>query len=319
MHTMKSVKELIQLYINDKVAVEVSNYLEIFNGQNVAFVFDGFDEFPISQESSIVTDIIGTSSDNVRKYSKSTVVVTSRSSSTLILRNVVDRRIEILGFAPVEFGELVSLSILRFPDKRADLEEKYLKGHPVITGLCYSPLNVSIILYLFYQGYLPKTLTEINESIVIHIVYRQMIKTGLPLTCRISRLKDMPKNIYQVLHKLSKLAFDGLHKDQFVFTYDKLKDVCPEICDVPEAANGFSLLQAVQLYSQKGAATIMKFNFLNLTMQNFLAAYYVSSLPEKQQLQLLQTTFWDGSFNFMWMMYVGIVGIKSVSLICFFS
>ena len=315
-HTMKSVQELIQLYTNEKVATEVSNYLEIFNGQNVAFVFDGFDEFPISQESSIVTDIIGTRSDNVRKFCKSTVVVTSRSSSTLILRKVVDKRLEILGFTPEEFGELVSHSALQFPDKRAELE-KYLKGHPVITGLCYSPLNVSIILYLFYLGNLPKTLTEINDSIVVHMVYQQMIKTGSSLTCRISRLKDMPKNIYQVLHKLSKLAFDGLHKDQFVFTYDKLKDVCPEICDVPEAANGFSLLQAVQLYSQKGAATIMKFNFLNLTMQNFLATYYVSSLPEKQQLELLQTTFWDGHFNFMWMMYVGIVGIKSVSFASF--
>ena len=43
----------------------------------------------------------------------------------------------------------------------------------------------------------------------------------------------------------------------------------------------------------------------------------MSSLPEKQQLELLQTTFWDGHFNFMWMMYVGIVGIKSVSFASF--
>ena len=271
-HTMKSIKELIQLYTNEKVAVEVRNYLEIFNGQNVAFVFDGFDEFPISQESLIVTDIIGTSSDNVRKFCKSTVVVTSRSSTTLILRKIVDRRIEILGFAPEEFGELVSHSVLQFPDKRAELE-KYLKGHPVITGLCYSPLNLSIVLYLFYLGNLPKTLTEINESIVVHMVYQQIIKTGSPLTCRISRLKDMPKNIYQVLHKLSKLAFDGLHETQFVFTYDNLTDMCPEICDVPEAANGFGLLQADKLYSGKGAATIMKFSFLNLTMQSLLCVF----------------------------------------------
>ena len=299
-HTMKTVKELIQLYTNEKVAGEVSNYLEKIDGQNVVFIFDGFDEFPISQEKSIVTDIIGTSSGNVRKFCKSTVVVTSRLSTTLILHKIVNNRIEILGIAPKEFGELASQSVLQFPGQREELE-KFFKKHPIITGLCYSPLNLSIILYLFHQGSLPKTLTEVNESIIVHMVYRHITKTESPFSLAwcTDRLKDMPKNIYQVLHKLSKLAFDGLHNDQFVFTHDKLKDVCPEIFDLPEAANGFSLLQAVQLYSQKGATT-MKFNFLNLTMQEYLAAHYVSTLPEEQQLELLQTTFWDDRYNFMW-------------------
>ena len=56
----------------------------------MAFVFDGFDELPTLQESSIITDIIGiyTSSDNVRKYCKSTVVITSQPIVTLFLREV---------------------------------------------------------------------------------------------------------------------------------------------------------------------------------------------------------------------------------------
>ena len=52
----------------------------------MAFVFDGFDELPTLQESSIITDIIGTSSDYVRKFCKSTVVITSRPIATLFLR-----------------------------------------------------------------------------------------------------------------------------------------------------------------------------------------------------------------------------------------
>ena len=128
----------------------------------------------------------------------------------------------------------------------------------------------------------------------------------------------MPKNIIQIINiiriinKISKLAFEGLQKNQLVFTYDKLKDVCPEVCVVPEAADGFSLLQAVQhYYPLRGAGTTVTFNFLHLTMQEYLAAYYASTLLEEQQLELLQATFWDDHFNFMWMMYVGIVGIKS--------
>ena len=73
----------------------------------------------------------------------------------------------------------------------------------------------------------------------------------------------MPENIIQIINKLSKLAFEGLQKNQLVFMYDKLKDVCPVVCVVPEAADGFSLLQAVQHYPQRGAGTTVTFNFLH--------------------------------------------------------
>lgn len=46
-------------------------------------------------------------------------------------------------------------------------------------------------------------------------------------------------------------------------------------------------------------------------MQEFLAAHHVSTLPINEQLDLLQQTFWDDLFNYMWVMYVGIVGIHS--------
>ena len=165
-HTMKSVKELVQLYTSSKVATEVNDYLENSNGENVAFVFDGFDEFPTSQKSSIVTDIIGTSSDYVRKFCKSIVVITSRPAATLSLHKAVDRRIEILGFAPEERDKLIS----QFHNKTPELE-KYFKQYPIISSVCYIPLNLAILLYLFFQKDLPETLTEMNESFVIHTVY----------------------------------------------------------------------------------------------------------------------------------------------------
>ena len=309
-HTMKSAEELLQLYTTEKVATEVIDYLEKCSGQNVAFVFDGFDEFPASQEGSIVTDIIGIGKSYGRKFWKSVVVVTSRPAATLVLHKVIDRRIEILGFDPQERDKLISLSISKFPDKRTELE-KYFKQHPIISSVCYIPLNLAILLYLFYQGNLPETLTEMNESFIIHTVYRHLEKTKSPLTGCIHHIKDMPKNIIQILHKVSKLAFEGFQNNQLVFTYNKLNNICPEVYEVPVAANGFSLLQAVEHHARKGVGTTTSFNFLHLTMQEYLAAYYVSTLPEEQQLELLQETFWNDHFNFMWIMYVGTVGVKS--------
>ena len=238
------------------------------------------------------------------------MVVTSRPTATLNLCKIVDRRIEILGFAPEERDKLISLSFSEFPDKRVELE-KYFKEHPLISSLCYIPLNLAIVLYLFHQSSLPETLTEMNESFVIHTVYRHIEKAGSSLIGCINHLKDMPENIVQILYKISKLAFEGLQKDQLVFTFYEVSDVCPEVYEVPEAANGLSLLQAVEHHPQKGVGTTISFNFLHLTMQEYLAAYYVSTLPEEQQGALLREKFWDNRFNFMWIMYVGTIGVKS--------
>ena len=311
-HTMKSVEELLQLYTSSEEATEVNDYLEKSKGENVAFVFDGFDEFLNSQKDSIVTDIIGTGSNYVRKFCRSIVVITSRPAATLSLHKVVDRRIEILGFDPEERDKLIS----QFPNKTTELE-KYFKQNPIISSVCYIPLNLAILLYLFYQDNPPETLTEMNESFVIHTVYRHMEKTKLHIPGCIKHLKDIPQKLREIIWKLAKLAFDGLQNNQLVFPCDKLKYVCPEVCDVPEATNGFGLLQTVEHYPQKGAGTTTTFNFLHLTMQEYLAAYYLSTLPEKQQLELLQKSFWDDNFSFMWIMYVGIIGVKSASFSTF--
>ena len=38
---------------------------------------------------------------------------------------------------------------------------------------------------------------------------------------------------------------------------------------------------------------------------------HISRLSDDEQLSLMEKTFWNEKFNFMWMMYVGITGTKS--------
>ena len=86
----------------------------------------------------------------------------------------------------------------------------------------------------------------------------------------------------------------------------------------PGALNGFGLLQAVQHYPIKGAGTTVSFNFLHLTMQEYLAAWYISHCSVEQQVQLLKQSFignelsneLNNSNAQMWQMYVGIVGVN---------
>ena len=282
----------------------VSKYLFQCGGQNVVFLIDGFDEYPSElRKNSFILDII-----MHKILSKSTVMVTSRPTATAALHNHVDRRIEILGFAEEDRKRYISDSLKALPGKEHELD-KYLKQQPTINGLCFVPLHLAILLYLFQRGSLPETLTEMNESFILHTIYRYLERNSSEPkpSNAVNKLADLPKAICNVIEKLSALAFEGLQKKQLVFSQTEIDNLFP----VSKAVNGFGLLQGVEHYpDNRAAGTTTSFNFLHYTMQEFLAASYVSTLPSEDQL-LLMKKFWDEDYRFMWMMYVGIVGIKS--------
>ena len=313
-HTIKSVKDLLQLFTSDELAQDLEKDIEESKGKNIAFVFDGFDEYsPSLQKDSLVTDII-----KGYKFSKSTVVITSRPTATLFLHDLVDRKIEILGFSTEERDRYITLSLLGAPDNKREKLDKHLQKYPIINSLCFVPLHLAILLFLLQMDSLPETLTEMNEYFIVHTVYRHLNKLDPYDEHEIKRLADLPKNIYQVIRKLSALAFTGLKKNQLVFSYDEMNNVCPEICNTTGDIYGYGLLQAVRHYVHRGAGRTISFNFLHFTMQEYLAALHVSTLTVFKQSELMEKTFWDGQYNFMWMMYVGILGIRS-HVLNFFS
>ena len=158
-----------------------------------------------------------------------------------------------------------------------------------------------------------------NESFILHTIYRHLKRYGQTTSGAVDKLAKVPKPVLDIVYKLSELAFKGLQKNKLVFTFDEIKEVCPYVDEIVGGINGFGLLQAVEHYPQKGAGTTTSFNFLHYTMQEFLAALHVSNLPSEQQSSLMKKTFWDGQYNFMWMMFIGIVGIKSDTFVNFVS
>ena len=296
-------------YFSDEQLADFTRQLE--NTKKVCFVLDGYDEYPNPQQRSFIIDLIyGGIIPN------SLVVVTSRPIATLSLHRDIDfKKIEILGLAKEEREEY----ILRTLCNNSDIEKlgKYLKQQPIINGLCYIPLYLAILLFLFKQQCLPKSLTEMNEFFIIHTVYRHLCKYGKTFSHVAEKMTDLPIFNDHVI-KLSTLAFRGLQNDQLVF---KSTDVDFDIVnDQGVAKNGFGLLQAVQHYPKKGVGKEeISFNFLHFTMQEFLAAYYVTTLPSQRQFYYMKDTFWNHRYSFMWMMYVGRVGVKDDCFVKFIS
>ena len=291
---------------------QIDVFISQINPVKLGFVLDGFDEYPSSlQRRSYIVSII-----NGEVFPNSTVVITSRPTATISLHGRVDRRIDILGFAKEEREEYISQSLDK--EKKEELD-KYLIKKPTINVLCFIPLHLAILLYLFQQGSLPETLTEMNESFILHTIYRHLERHELKPSGVVDKLDKVPKPIVEIVYRLSELAYKGLHENKLVFTLDEVQKICPNIMNITEAINGFGLLQAVEHYPRKGAGTTTSLNFLHYTMQEYLGALHVSTLLSSNQLSLMEKTFWDDHFSFMWMMYVGIVGAKSEAFINFIS
>ena len=314
LHRVNSIEELVNYLNNDylsdseaKVAVEE---LRKSKGSGIVFVIDGYDECPCDSELKIFVDKL------VKKKSlpKCMVIITSRPTASLSLHQLVDQRIEILGLAKKEQEQYISESLKGLPEMKIELQE-YLKQQPIINSLIYVPLHLAILLYLFKQGSLPETLTEMNEYFIIHTVYRELAKHKQYSGLKVKKFSDLPPDAFDTICQLSYLAFEGLENNQLVFTFDEVAEVCPEVGVTPVAINGYGLLQAVHHYCQKGAGKTTSLNFLHFTMQEYLAAFHVTTLPNDEQLSLIKDTFWDEKFNFMWIMYVGIIGTNSISLI----
>ena len=310
---IKTSEELIRYVgmgsFSDEKVADFTRKLE--DTKKICFVLDGYDEYPFPQNRTLITDLI-----HGGIFPTSLVVVTSRPIATLNLhKNILNlKKIEILGLAKEERDEYILQALCGSSAKIEELE-KYLKQQPIINGLCYIPLYLAILLYLFKNQCLPKSLTEMNESFILHTVYRHLSKYGQAPSFVVTKIADLP--IFKdFMVKIVTLAFNGLKNNQLVF---KNTEIDFDIVSEHKTKNGFGLLQAIEHYPKKGVGKAHSFNFLHFTMQEFLAAYHVSMLSNEMQSKCMKETFWKHQYSFMWMMYVGLVGVNSDIFVQFIS
>ena len=122
-----------------------------------------------------------------------------------------------------------------------------------------------------------------------------------------------------ILTELAKLAYKALKIDKIVFTLSEIDKDCPNLTMTSNNWNGLGLLKAVQCYSKEIGNDQAIFHFLHFSIQEYMAAWYISTLSDKKQIKLLQKTFWEHRYYNAWIMYVGITGGNSFALQHFMS
>ena len=300
------IKDLLQLFCNrgdtraTQIATTCSDYLVQNGGKDLAFLFDGFDEYPEDlRENSLIADIL---KRKVLPYCA--LVVSSRPHATVHLREQATVRVDILGFTEVERNQFIQQALKEQPQSIKELTQ-YLEDHFTISSLCVVPFNMVVLLFLYKQRtFLPNNSAQLYSHFVCLTICRHLAKYGHPLDNTITDLTNLPDPYSKIIQQLSKFSLEALDNNKLVFTFDEIKVACPDIAAIPGAINGFGLLQAVQHFGLTGKT--MTFNFLHFTIQEFLAAHHVASLSPNKELKMLKEKFWSDIHSNMFAIYISL-------------
>ena len=300
---MSTLEQLFQYFCKRfgsnaaKIAITCSEFFLENNGKSLTLLLDGYDEMPeeLRGNTSLIADIL-----NRQVLPDCGLVVSSRPHASLLLRKQASLRVDILGFSEEQRKHYIEHSLN--DQQQIKQLNTYLDRHNIISSLCYLPFNILLLLFLYKQGFLPNNATELYSIFICLTIRRNLTKYGITVKQVITDIKNHPEPYGKFIQQLSKLSLQALNKNQLIFTLDEIKQFCPQVESIPGALNAFGLLQAIEHVSIFQTTTT--FNFLHLSLQEFLAANYITTLTPDEELSILEEYFWRGSHSNMFTIYI---------------
>ena len=287
----------------DRVAAEI----EAVDGKGVLFILDGWDELsPKLQRHSYFLTLIKES--HKISLHESALVITSRPVSSGDLQPLASSRIEIVGFTPPQIKKYFATCLQNEASVKALLSSVRL--NPLVESTCYLPLNAAIIIFLYCTGNnkLPETYHGLFTSLVFQCILRYVKKQSeqgieYPLP---SSLEELPTVLQQPFNQMCYVAFYGIKNDLYVFTTDNLKEL-----GIPITLNHLGLMQDVKSFLRPSFHT---YNFLHLSVQELLAAIFISHMSENQQVESFNDLFGHPRFITVFQYYAGLTKLKAAGL-----
>ena len=268
--------------------------------QDVLFILDGWDELPFNlRKKSVFENLVNSNLPWSNPLSKSTVIVTSRPISSGDLYPHASSRVEILGFTPEELQHFFTECLKGDTEAVKTLLER-IEENPEVAGSCYLPLNATILVYLFKsdRNTLPTTLYGIFSSLVLNCMQRHLKLRTQYKDVSIESLDQLPEVAKKPFSVLCQLAYDGVMEGKIIFT------------SLPADVNTLSLLQGVESFI--GREKAVSHNFIHLSIQELLAAWYIATqLPASQQVSKFNKLFHTSRFSAIFRYYSAITKLKT--------
>ena len=119
-------------------------------------------------------------------------------------------------------------------------------------------------------------------------------------------LNRLPNKYQQYLHLLSEFAFKTIENDKIVFTDMDIERLSPTLASSSKEYQGLGLFRATEHLSIKKMENCIWYNFLHLSIHEFLAAYYLQILEPREQFKILKRTLFIKRYINVWSLFIGL-------------
>ena len=305
--------DIIQSSTKDFSQKEVTHLCQCIvkdGGKGFVFVLDGLDEYrPEKKKDNLIFDLIGG-----RKLLNSVIIVASRPVASQKFRKCVSKHIEVLGFLKPQIDEYIDSYYAENADQGVELK-KYLEQHPNVFHMCYLPIHIVVVTYLFEKmgSSLPQTETEIYHSFTLHTLVRSLCKredSGDAELVNLKSFDDLEGDDVIVFEFILQLAFTATVKSKQVFlrSDEEMKKLFSSTQCNHASENKLGLLLVDRHNTITGKDEM--YTFLHLTFQEYLAACYVARLDPSKQKEIIEKYSKKKHLAVVWKFYCGMTGSK---------
>ena len=293
---------------SDEEFRELVAQIESNQGKGIVFVLDGLDEYCPEKKYKKTTFIHKLIKGEV--LPKSIVIVASRPAASQKYRRNATKCIEVLGFLKEQIFEYVDSYFDGNKDKHSLLGLRtYLEHHPNIMHMCYLPLHMAMVTYLYeIEGAsLPQTETEIYHHFTLLTLLRSIRKrndTEMEIDDEeefcFSSFDDLQPEDRSIFDCILKFAYEvTVVNPQQMFSAEEVrKFISRRISD-----DLLGLLVVDKYFAKYGLKEI--YTFLHLTFQEFLSACHIVQLDSQAQEEIILKYGSDRSLGVVWKFYCG--------------
>ena len=306
---------LADLFVRQRYEVPmVAEWFEKRNGEGLLIIFDGWDELSEQfRQSSLAASII--CKDQLDQCS---VIVTSRSyaSSTLLemLMSNLSRHVQVIGFSEKEISTVIiqtlqkdTILAQKLIDKKKEDDKNFelfttsqsskdsqlavklindLDVRNDVQSLCYVPLVCSMVILVYCKegGHLPTTLTQLYENFILQAIRRHVKRHDINPRV-LGSLSSLPSQFAKALQEMCQLAYTNLADTRMTFSSYQVQSLSESVKE-----DYLGLMTTFIEYDEE------KYQFLHLSIQEFLAAWWIAKHAQKTE-KVFKDHFDDDHFR----------------------
>ena len=291
----------------------LSSYIDGRFGEDVVFILDGFDEYaPGASDENYISRLT-----MKQIYPRSIVILSSRPAATQRFRQKATLWVEVVGFMKEQVLQYINSYFENNKEKFTSLI-KHLEQHQNLMNICYLPLHCAMLTYIYkVDGTLPNTETEFYRdftlSLLSRVIYKQDKQKNLS---DINLCDELPKEVKDVFHKVCKLAFKATVDSRQVFKDSEVHDI--QISGSSGSDKESIGLLVIDRYFAKFGVN-KTYSFLHLTLQEYLAAIFISKMSESEQIHTVSTYCNQISLTVTWCFLFGMLDYSKESAVNLFQ